>query len=446
MRYKRFLIAGGVVVAIAIVTYATLFLTRDRSQEEQLAASWVTYVNAKGQEWSIPSGKYDFTVGSASGVYPKFTSGNIDPLDVKVGDIQKMQVLVVSPTPIASVSAEIENDGKTITVPLELAGQKPIALGDVEKGPYRVDSENRLVLNPQKDVAVAENPAVATAHAQSLVEYTYIGQWTVRDTHTKTYHTKFIVSDTEKRSDVLTLAWSDPSCDFISGALQTDCAPALGIEGADGTSTRVTAGLTITLSGSAVLAFNPGKSLIIPTGGHILLSGGKIQQSYLYQADVDGDQYAPSVALSTSSVSSVANMVRLKDSLTQFNTSQLDCNDATPRVYKSNPNWYATVPAETGTGGQGDYNCDGSVSTQWAKYQDNTSPHTNRTTEPWICARPSGSNVFYKTSDVTCGGFAYRSSGVVETGSFYVASGSGTPTFCNTGIPLFYGTVALTCQ
>jgi hypothetical protein len=51
------------------------------------------YVNARGQEWQLPTdGEYRFT--ASSGEYPKFTGGVVSPLKVRVGDTQLMQVRI----------------------------------------------------------------------------------------------------------------------------------------------------------------------------------------------------------------------------------------------------------------------------------------------------------------------------------------------------------------
>ena len=65
---------------------ASSFPAVNLTAEQRNLLALVSYVNAKGQEWSIPTGEYAFNVSSKPNAYPSFISGDINPLDVKVGD------------------------------------------------------------------------------------------------------------------------------------------------------------------------------------------------------------------------------------------------------------------------------------------------------------------------------------------------------------------------
>lgn len=349
----------GVAVLIAGATYAVLSLTQDHSEEERLAENWVTYVNAKGQEWSIPEGSYEFTVSSEEGSYPRFTSGTIDPLDVKVGDIQKMRVTIVSPMPLAAVVAEIETDTTNETVQLELAGQKPVTVSEARKNPYVVAENGALSLAANE---IATNLSIKTAQAQALVEYTYIGQWTVRDTHTETYHTTFTVSDTTQKSDSMTLAWSDPVCVFANGVLQASCTVSSGVEGIDNRAMTFNSSFSVVLNGGSVFAFNPGQKITIANGGKFIFGGGKIQQFYLCQNDSDVDGYPNgSIAYVTSTSASCSGAYKRLYTMT---TTTLDCDPYNGNVYQGQTGFFTTRIVDSGGASTYndtfDYNCNGS--------------------------------------------------------------------------------------
>ncbi|KKK77776.1 hypothetical protein LCGC14_2850200, partial [marine sediment metagenome] len=281
------------------------------------------YINKKGQKWTIPEGKYEFQVSSIE-EYPRFISGVIDPLDVHVGDIQKMQVVISGDVPLTRVWAEIETDSDIEIVDMALTEEKALTRDSFENNPYLVDDKGKLIINGVSPQWTATfSGLIKQAQAQGVMEYVYEGEWTVRDTHTETYRTKFIVEDEQGRTDEMTLAWSDPVCTFSGGgALQTDCTITTGVEGVDNVNMSFSGSQTITLNGGT-LAFNPNKTFTIGSG-QIVLGGGTIDaEKYLYYTDVDGDGHSPSAAISTnSSVGPLSQKIRV-----YLASGTADCHD-----------------------------------------------------------------------------------------------------------------------
>ncbi|MEK7464390.1 MAG: hypothetical protein AAB617_01280, partial [Patescibacteria group bacterium] len=101
------------------------------------------------------------------GDWPRFVSGEINPPDVHVGDIQRFKIVVESPSPIVSVVADIETDNGIKNLPL-------------------TNTRNQ------------ENGGGV-----------WIGEWKVYDTHDTFYHTTFVARDQAGNENSLTLAWSD---------------------------------------------------------------------------------------------------------------------------------------------------------------------------------------------------------------------------------------------
>jgi hypothetical protein len=329
----------------------------------------VSYVNAQGQEWSIPKGEYKFDVSSANR-YPKFITGFINPLDVKVGDIQKMMVAINNDTSIKRVWAEVETDNSTKMVELKLEATSTISVASLKSSSYLVDKDGTLVINDgsAKFSDVLEK-LVNTADAASIVQYQYSGEWVVEDTHTKTYHTRFVVEDKSGRGDSMTLAWSDPVCIFgPSGVLSDSCSTSLGVEGYDNGDISIDINKTITLSaGTAVLAFNPGKKVSLSGGGKVLIgAGSKIQQAYICIVDDnDGDGWPSDITRVTNSQSSCSNLGASYKRLYTIATSTLDCDPYNGNVFQGQGASFTTAIADSGGtsayNGTYDYNCNGTV-------------------------------------------------------------------------------------
>ena len=358
-------------VAVAALVYFFYFGIKPVVNEKDNVANIAvaSYTNAKGEKWQIPTGDYEFNVSSAE-KSPKIVIGFINPLDVKVGDVQKMMIAVNSDVLVERAWAEVETDNSTKIVELKLAATSTVAAADILKQPYLVDANGYLVINDGKNSVADKLVKIAEAKAP-IIQYRYEGEWTVEDTHTKTYHTKFTVEDSAKRSDSMTLAWSDPVCDFDSlGKLQADCIVSVGAEGFDGAGYQLN-GSTVTLSGTASLAFNGGASggITIGTSSIVIGNGAKLQQAYLFFQDTDGDTYASSTSIYANSADSWSGYVRLKDVAgkgtgTSYQvpvTASLDCNDTRAAAYPSSTGYGAGTTGWAVGFSAGDYNCNTSV-------------------------------------------------------------------------------------
>lgn len=309
---KKYGVIGLVVLAaLALAAWSAWFSPSPRKGEpagpapRSGSAALASYVNDRGQEWSIPKGEYDFSVASAD-AYPKFVIGFISPLDVKVGETQRMMIAVDGDAPLARVWAEVETDRRTQIVEMRLDATSTVSSEDFLKQKYIVDKGGKLVVNEGDPgwKRAAEN-VVQSAHARGMpvLQYTYVGEWTVADTHTKTYHTKFIAADASGRSDSMTLAWSDPVCTFDgNGSLLQTCTPGSGdVIGAD--KAMSLGPNTVTLNIGSVLAFPPGASLSLGTSGKLVLSGGSIQKKYLCMDDADNDGFIDRANATSSALS-----------------------------------------------------------------------------------------------------------------------------------------------
>lgn len=260
-------------------------------------AALASYTNSRGQKWNIQKGEYDFSVASAE-TYPRFVIGFINPLDVKVGDTQKMMIAINGDKPVSRVWAEVETDTGIHIVDLKLDATSTVSYSDLIKQKYIVDQEGNLVFNKggSEWKRVVESLVSKASAADPVLQYTYIGEWKVSDTHTKTYHTKFVAEDSSGRSDTMILAWSDPVCDFDgSGLLIKSCSATNTVEGPD--KSIDLSGNSITLGSGGILAFPPGGSISLGTGTLTIGTGGIIQKKYLCMADNDGDGFIGDVAL-----------------------------------------------------------------------------------------------------------------------------------------------------
>ena len=363
------------VAAILALVYFFYFGAKPVVNEQNNVAL-ASFTNTKGEKWQIPKGDIQFNVTSAE-KYPKMVIGFINPLDVKVGDIQKMAISINGDTPMKRVWAEVETDNTTKIVELNLVATSTVAAADLMKQPYLVDAKGYVVINDGKNSMALDIIKIAEAKAP-IIQYRYEGEWTVVDTHTKTYHTTFKVEDMANRSDSMTLAWSDPNCVFDSGGvLQGDCTPN-GPEGFDGSAASM--GLqTLTLTSAGELGYNTG-GVQIGTG-QIVLSGGAMKQEYLYFQDFDGDTYASGTSIYANSAASWSGYVRLKDVAGKGTqnayqipvTTSTDCYDADPATtnaelaYPGQTSYYYTNRGD----GSFDYNCsNGSIEGGWKKTSD----------------------------------------------------------------------------
>jgi hypothetical protein len=180
--------------------------------------------------------------------YPKFLEVVIDPLDVKVGDTQKMIVKVEDPSGVEWVRAEIEHD----------AGKDEVGLKLTEEG------------------------------------NAWFGTWKVHSTHSETYHTTFIAQNKKGEQNSITLAWSDPCAPPNGGdwTLDGNCTIS-GVNGVDNGNFTVDGGYNLVIQNGATFAWNEGKSIVITNGTITINNGGKLQKTNLWMEDADNDTYTP---------------------------------------------------------------------------------------------------------------------------------------------------------
>ncbi|MDO8435119.1 MAG: hypothetical protein Q7S89_00330, partial [bacterium] len=345
--------------------------------EQRNLLALVNYVNAKGQEWSIPTGEYAFNVSSKPTQYPRFISGDIDPLDVKVGDTQRMTIVVVDIASPKQVWAEIEHDAGKDTVQLSLTGTKAVAREELERRPYLVDESGKLILNDASNrisVKSVVEKFIARADAAGEAAYTYEGSWVVHDTHTKTYRTTFVAESQAGRRDEYALAWSDPVCRFFSnGFLQESCNPGSGnVEGFDG-ATAYLGSFSINLGANAHFVFNSGTSIDLSGGAKFgdqtnIANGATIEKGYIYYSDGDGDGYTTSVQryyFSTPSQSLYVRAQSVNGATDPSNaqvpiTANLDCYDSGTNAQYAFPGQTNFVSSVRGDGSW-DFNCSGAL-------------------------------------------------------------------------------------
>ncbi|MFH1192762.1 MAG: hypothetical protein V1656_00380 [Candidatus Jorgensenbacteria bacterium] len=321
-----------------------------------------SFTNAKGEAWAIPTGRYEFSVSSDRSLTPSFLWGEIDPLDVQPGDIQRMKVIVGDAVGIKSVTAEFETDTKMWKVPLRLTGTEA---GAALPSPYAVSADNTLAVGDMPPPAVGSG-TVSVARAETAARYTFEGEWKVEDTHRETYHTVFTAEDADGKKNTLVMAWSDPACTFILGVLTDDCTISGGnLEGVGGMNitfkpASVGGPYTINLA-TGTLAFEPGHAIYFANGQIIIGNGSKIEKNFIFQTDADGDRYSPSVALYTTSSPAWAGHVRLASSTTGSNSANIDCNDSLATAYPGSTHYGSATTGWT-SGPAGDYNCNGTAS------------------------------------------------------------------------------------
>jgi len=385
----------GIILAIIVVGvvlwggYAQFHKASEKSLSA-VSAGIAKYANAKGEIWTIPKGEFQFNISSAE-KYPKMITGIISPLDVKVGDIQKMMIALNGDAPMTRVWAEVETDNGTKIIELALSATSTVSMADRLKEPYFVDEKGFLVVNDGKNNDIAKklvNTAEATA---GVIQYRYEGEWKVEDTHTKTYHTKFIAEDTAGRKDSTILAWSDPSCNFDSfgNLLTPTCAPAAGdIIGFDGGVATIPNGATVTLTGAgSAFAFNGGTngSIQIVPGGKIgtavapITSTAPIQQAFMWYTDADSDTYTPNVQVYATTSVTWAGHIRVKDvsgkgtgaSYQVPVTTSTDCYDSNANAKPGQTSFFSANRGD----GSFDYDCDGKEYDSFSS-QQSTGPVT----------------------------------------------------------------------
>lgn len=366
---KSIVLVGILVVLVGLGVVWTYIKYRSAENSPIATLGMVSYVNAQGQDWSIPKGEYSFSVTSAE-KYPKFVTGFINPLDVKVGDVQKMLVAIDSDNPLKRVWAEVETDNTVKMVEMKLESSAPLSKKNLENQPYLIDSKGVLTLNPQnkqEENNLAESLIQTTEAADGIVQYRYEGEWVVEDTHTKTYHTRFVVEDSKGKLDSLTLAWSDPVCSFTPyGVLQGPCSISTGVEGFEGQyATQASLnGSDVTFTGPGKFVFNggSGNGVAIGTGRFVQVTGGAaLEQGYLCIEDADSDGFPADVTRYKDTSATCDNTIadlqinarRVRD---MVNPDMLDCYDGNANAKPGQTTWFTTNRGD----GSFDYDCNSS--------------------------------------------------------------------------------------
>ncbi|MFA6364936.1 MAG: hypothetical protein WCW78_00850 [Candidatus Paceibacterota bacterium] len=389
MKKRTILILLALVVVVGSMSGFFYLKNRNNNNEERrqrppiskLDPGVVKYANAQGDEWTIPEGEYQFKVASAE-VYPKIVTGIISPLDVKVGDTQKMMIAVNGDSLVSRVWAEIETDNSIRKVELTLSTTTIVSAADRLKEPYLVDEKGYLVINNGRNNFTIQNLIKIAEAKAPVTQYIYEGSWKVEDTHTKTYHTKFIAQDSVKRENSYLIAWSDPNCnfDFAGNLITASCNPAAGeVIGFDGAN-AVLNGNTVILTGTgSMFAFNGGASGSIQIGtGAIgttvnpISSVASIKQTNMYYSDIDGDTRVSNVQVYENTTASWASHIRVKDVANKgtgganYQTPSAtynDCDDYNANTYPGQTSYFSTPIVDTGgtsaNNGTYDYNCDG---------------------------------------------------------------------------------------
>jgi hypothetical protein len=318
-KIKLYLYGLGAFLAIFCIILATYlsFAPRPLKPKQIIttasqASAPQVYTNSKGLGWKVASTS-DFTVASAKGDPIQFLEGKIDPLSVHPGQTQHMRLVIMAESGISGVTAEIETDHGTTTVPLHKTGTMKVADLDPRLFAYVVDDNNKLqILSPAEALAYRQKAiaaetgttGISSAQAASGEREVWEGSWVVKDTSVRTYITNFIATDTIGHKDNITLAWSDPCSNWSVG---TDVTTSGGSNGScsvsstfgiDGSNLTISVGDTLTLA--APFYMNSGKTIKLTRNSngnsYITFSGGFIGFSNVYYIDADQDGYAAGTA------------------------------------------------------------------------------------------------------------------------------------------------------
>jgi hypothetical protein len=237
---------------------------------------------------SLPQGKQTYFIQS-NPQSPRFIKAVIDPLDVKVGDTQTMEVaLEDTEAPIRSLVAHIETDTGTTTQTLALKE------GNASKG-------------------------------------TWGGSWIVHDTHSKTYRTIFLATNTKNETSSITLTWTDPCTPPMGGdwTLDGNCGIS-GVNGVDNGNFTV-ASYTLTINAGSTFVWNPGNSMNITSGAIAIADTAQLKKTYLWMQEGDGDGYP---ANTTQSASDTAPSGSHKRRYQVSTISSTDCDDVNINAWR----------------------------------------------------------------------------------------------------------------
>ena len=248
-----------------------------------------------------------------SGIMPEIYEAVIDPVKVAVGDRQTMTVKVRDNKPVKSVTAEVETDLGIRTYELSL---------------------------------VAGNP----------LDGVWQSTWTVQDTHSKEYSTKFTATNEAGDSKSVTLTWDDPCSPPPGGdwALDGNC-NVNGVNGVDNGNLVVNnPSYTLTIQPGAKFAWNSGKSIVVSGGNIALADGAVVQQTNLWMTDEDAD----GVPSTTAQVAQDAQPASARRRMQMTTTSSSDCSSNDASTWQ-NLNGYRDADVDTYTTGSVQSLCSG---------------------------------------------------------------------------------------
>lgn len=356
---------------------------------------------------ALPEGRQIFQIASAAKTGPKIIQADIDPLDVRVGDTQKLSLVVQGSVEIISVVAKIETDNEILELPLSLVGPTPKT--SLLRPRYGIDEQGQLAFLGEEGVNdFAGIPGIRRAEASSEDEnFTYSGSWVVRDTHSARYHTRFIVKDASGAESSVLMAWSDPCGTFTAGARTFTSCTLSDTDGADHGILTVATGHNIAITSSGDLIFNSGYSLVLSGTATIsIAAGGEIRQTYLWYRDGDVDSFPTGGLQAADTAPTNARRAYLT-------ANPADCYDFDPNAYPSSE-YYSRYDRGDGSF---DYNCDG-MNSPLIPGDDNSVQVcadfggcviTNYSTV-W-CSEGGNNYGICTNSDPGCGGYSYLSGG-----------------------------------
>ena len=273
----------------------------------------------------VGAGRTSYTISSGEEDIPEFTNIIIDPLDVKVGEIQTFIAYVTSPNEITEVTTRTQLDNEILILPLE-----------------KTDNPNE-----------------------------YMASWTVYDTHSQIYRTNFTARDSAGNENTVSMSWTDP-CTSLGDhgnlvIISSPCSVSV-VDGVDEGNIRVDTGGSITLNSGGIFIYTPGFSVSFTGGKIIKASGGALKKAYLYYNDADGDSHGSGYDWSTSTT--FAGHVRANLAIGDFDC--LDTGTNASNVYQQIGSLGLDADNDRYTTGSSATRCVGNKSSFWYKDVDGT--------------------------------------------------------------------------
>ncbi len=246
----------------------------------------------KKEKIELPAGSQTYAI-QARFNSPEIYEATIDPVDVKPGDTQIMVVKIKDEdAPIKNVLAKVETDTGVKTFVLERTS------GSLEDGTWR-------------------------------------GEWVVRDTHDKTYHTTFVAENEIGETSQVTLTWTDPCYPPAGGnwIIYGSCNTGVNaIVGADNGNISFNGSYTMQVEAGSKLVRNSGFSLTVGPGTLVVNNTAQILETNLWMYDGDSDNYPNSTTQYAQDTSPGAGYRRR---YLMSTISSTDCNDSNSSIAES---------------------------------------------------------------------------------------------------------------